>query len=74
MSQLAQNIVLWTSAITGLVSVLWQLKRVASRISEFFEFVKTLEPQLTEMKDSVIQTNETITDHIQNHPGGNGNG
>jgi hypothetical protein len=69
-NQLATNIVLWTSAITGLLSILWQLKRVISRISDFFDFVKTLEPELTEMKDSVIATNEILTDHVQNHPEG----
>ena len=70
MNALATNIVLWTSAITGLLSILWQLKRVISRISDFFEFVKTLEPQLTELKDSVVETNSLMSDHIQNHPGG----
>jgi hypothetical protein len=67
---LATNIVLWTSAITGLVSVLWQLKKTVSRITEFFEFAKGLEPKITQISNSMTETNEMLSEHIRDHPGG----
>lgn len=70
MNSLATTIVLWTSAVTGLMSVLWQLKKAVTRITEFFEFAKGLEPKITQISNSIVETTEILSDHIRDHPGG----